>query len=68
MKRFLLAAILALFFTAIPASEYSIQAIRYAVSPGFPVAGLVVGGPKDEKGRYRHGDLADSRRGADALV
>ena len=49
MKRFLLATILALFFAGNPATEYSIQAIRYAVSPGFPVAGLVVGAPKDEK-------------------
>jgi glyoxylase-like metal-dependent hydrolase (beta-lactamase superfamily II) len=29
--------------------EYSIQAIRYATSPGVPVAELVVGGPKDQK-------------------
>jgi glyoxylase-like metal-dependent hydrolase (beta-lactamase superfamily II) len=29
--------------------EYSIQAIRYASSPGFPVSGLVMGAPKDEK-------------------
>jgi len=29
--------------------EYSIQAIRYARSPGFPVAGLVMGAPKDER-------------------
>jgi glyoxylase-like metal-dependent hydrolase (beta-lactamase superfamily II) len=49
VKRFLLATILALFFAGNPATEYSIQAIRYAVSPGFPVAGLVVGAPKDEK-------------------
>ena len=31
------------------APEYSIQAIRYATLPGFPVAGLVMGAPKDEK-------------------
>src|SRR5256714_12997539 len=31
------------------ASEYSIQAIRYATLPGFPVSGLVMGAPKDEK-------------------
>jgi glyoxylase-like metal-dependent hydrolase (beta-lactamase superfamily II) len=49
VKRFLLGTILALFFAVNPATEYSIQAIRYAVSPGFPVAGLVVGAPKDEK-------------------
>jgi len=38
--------------TAQPAAtgpEYSIQAIRYANSPGFPVGELVVGGPKGEK-------------------
>jgi len=29
--------------------EYSIEAIRYATSPGVPVDELVVGGPKDEK-------------------
>ena len=36
---------------AVPAGgpEYSIQAIRYATSPGFPVSGLVIGAPKDEK-------------------
>jgi glyoxylase-like metal-dependent hydrolase (beta-lactamase superfamily II) len=30
------------------APEYSIQAIRYAVSPGVPVSELVVGGPNDK--------------------
>lgn len=49
MKRFLLATIFAVFFTGNPTTEYSIRAIRYAVSPGFPVAGLVMGAPKDEK-------------------
>jgi glyoxylase-like metal-dependent hydrolase (beta-lactamase superfamily II) len=29
--------------------EYSIEAIRYGVSPGIPVGALVVDGPKDEK-------------------
>jgi glyoxylase-like metal-dependent hydrolase (beta-lactamase superfamily II) len=29
--------------------EYSIEAIRYAISPGVPVAELVVNGPKDQK-------------------
>jgi glyoxylase-like metal-dependent hydrolase (beta-lactamase superfamily II) len=29
--------------------DYSIQAIRYANSPGFPVGELVIGAPKDEK-------------------
>ena len=31
------------------APEYTIQAIRYASSPGFPVAALVMGAPKEEK-------------------
>lgn len=31
------------------APEYSIYTIRYADSPGFPVAGLVMGAPKEEK-------------------
>lgn len=31
------------------APAYSIQAIRYATSPGFPVSGLVIGAPPDEK-------------------
>ena len=38
--------------TAQPAAtgpEYSIQAIRYANSPGFPAGELVIGAPKDEK-------------------
>src|SRR5438067_10823814 len=38
--------------TAQPAAtgpEYSIQAIRYANSPGFPVGELVAGAPKGEK-------------------
>lgn len=49
MKRFLLAAIFAIFFAGNSSPDYSIQAIRYAISPGFPVAGLVMGAPKDEK-------------------
>ncbi len=49
MKRFLLAAIFAVFFAGNSSPEYSIQAIRYGVSPGFSVAGLVVGAPKGEK-------------------
>jgi glyoxylase-like metal-dependent hydrolase (beta-lactamase superfamily II) len=32
-----------------PAPEYSIQAIRYADLPDFPVSGLVVGAPEGEK-------------------
>lgn len=35
--------------SASAAPDYSIFAIRYATSPGFPVAGLVMGAPKDEK-------------------
>jgi glyoxylase-like metal-dependent hydrolase (beta-lactamase superfamily II) len=31
------------------APQYSIEAIRYAVSPDVPVAELVVNGPKDQK-------------------
>jgi glyoxylase-like metal-dependent hydrolase (beta-lactamase superfamily II) len=50
VKRFLLAAIFtALLGRAAATPEYSIQAIRYASSPGVPVSELVVGGPKDEK-------------------
>src|ERR1700756_2195446 len=50
MNRFLLA----LFLSILPATsqagpEYSIQAIRYADSPGISVADLVMGAPKDEK-------------------
>jgi len=51
MKQFWIAIALIL-SAALPASgspEYSIQAIRYANSPGFPVAGLVMGESKDEK-------------------
>jgi glyoxylase-like metal-dependent hydrolase (beta-lactamase superfamily II) len=50
MTRFILAA-LCLAFIAPPHSstpEYSIQAIRYATTPGV-VSDLVVGGPKDQK-------------------
>lgn len=50
MKRIL--PLLCLIFSstlrAAPPPEYSIQAIRYASSPGFPVSGLVMGAPKDE--------------------
>lgn len=49
MKRFFFAAIIALLLTVSSTPEYSIQAIRYAILPGFPVAALVVGAPKDEK-------------------
>jgi glyoxylase-like metal-dependent hydrolase (beta-lactamase superfamily II) len=50
MTRLLLAALFALY--SLPASattpEYSIQAIRYATSPGVPLSELVVGGPSDK--------------------
>ena len=52
MKRFLLAfagmGLLAIGAQA-QAAEYSIEAIRYATSPGVPVDELVVNGPKDQK-------------------
>lgn len=32
-----------------PRSDYSIQAIRYATAADFPLSGLVMGAPKDEK-------------------
>ena len=49
MKRFLLGSILAVLFATNSGPEYSIQAIRYAILPGFPVAALVMGAPKEEK-------------------
>lgn len=49
MKRFFFAAIIALLFTVSSTPEYSIQAIRYAILPDFPVAALVMGASKDEK-------------------
>ena len=51
MKEFLFLFLMTV-VTALPAAtrpDYSIQAIRYANSPGFPVGELVVGAPKDEK-------------------
>jgi glyoxylase-like metal-dependent hydrolase (beta-lactamase superfamily II) len=49
LKRLLLAGFaLALMGVTAPV-EYSIEAIRYGVSPDIPVGALVVGGPKDEK-------------------
>src|SRR6202167_2723076 len=48
MMRFLLAAICALVFVPAPTPDYSIQAIRYATSPGVPLSELVVGGPSDK--------------------
>jgi glyoxylase-like metal-dependent hydrolase (beta-lactamase superfamily II) len=49
VKRLLLVTILAVLARTPSGPDYSIQAIRYASSPGVPVAELVVGGPKDEK-------------------
>jgi len=49
MKRFVLAAALAVLLRAPSAPDYSIQAIRLANSPGDSVADMVVGAPKDEK-------------------
>jgi len=51
MKRLVLALSLALAAAVSEAGgpEYSIQAIRYASSPGFPVSGLVIGAPTDER-------------------
>lgn len=52
MKRFLLAfagmGLLAILAQA-QTPEYSIEAIRYATSPGVPIDELVVNGPKDQK-------------------
>jgi glyoxylase-like metal-dependent hydrolase (beta-lactamase superfamily II) len=51
MKKFLFlfGVILAMALSAATGPEYSIQAIRYANSPGFPVGELVIGAPKEEK-------------------
>ena len=49
MNRLLLAAAFGAFLAGSSTPEYSIQAIRYADSPGVPVAELVIGAPKDEK-------------------
>jgi glyoxylase-like metal-dependent hydrolase (beta-lactamase superfamily II) len=48
---FALLGMLPLYTAAGPAASpyYSIEAIHYADSPGFPVADLVIGAPKDEK-------------------
>ena len=48
-RLYLVLAIAAVRPVAAPAPEYSIQAIRYASSPGDSVADLVMGAPKDEK-------------------
>jgi glyoxylase-like metal-dependent hydrolase (beta-lactamase superfamily II) len=51
MKRFLLAALCFAILSpaTAPTPEYSIQAIRYATSPGVQISDLVIGGPKDQK-------------------
>src|SRR5260370_32929284 len=57
MKRLIFASLFALGFAAHAYSqsaakatpEYSIEAIRYATFPQFPVSALVMGAPKDEK-------------------
>ena len=49
MKRFLLAAIAVTLLGSTPTPDYSIEAIRYANSPGDSLAELVIGAPKDEK-------------------
>jgi glyoxylase-like metal-dependent hydrolase (beta-lactamase superfamily II) len=52
MKRILVSLAGALLFAACAIAqspEYSIEAIRYAISPDVPVAELVVNGPKDQK-------------------
>jgi glyoxylase-like metal-dependent hydrolase (beta-lactamase superfamily II) len=53
MKCVLLAALFLAFIAPLLAlsatPDYSIQAIRYATSPGVEVSDLVVGGPKDQK-------------------
>src|SRR5712692_3705614 len=57
MKRLIFASLFGLVFAANAYSqtapnappEYSIEAIRYAMFPQFPVSALVMGAPKDEK-------------------
>jgi glyoxylase-like metal-dependent hydrolase (beta-lactamase superfamily II) len=49
VKRFLLAAIAVTLLGSTPTPEYSIEAIRYANSPGDSLAELVIGARKDEK-------------------
>ena len=51
MRRLLMALVFSLGFAAMIDAdpEYTIQAIRYASSPGFPVSALVMGAPKEEK-------------------
>jgi len=49
LKRLMLAGFAATLMGATTPVDYSIEAIRYGVSPGIPVGALVVGGPQDEK-------------------
>jgi glyoxylase-like metal-dependent hydrolase (beta-lactamase superfamily II) len=49
VKRILLAAAAAMLLGAASAPEYTIEAIRYADSPGDAVAEMVIGASKDEK-------------------
>jgi len=49
LKRFMLAAFAFALMGMDAPVEYSIEAIRYGISPGVPVSALVVGAPKDEK-------------------
>jgi glyoxylase-like metal-dependent hydrolase (beta-lactamase superfamily II) len=49
LKHLVLTAMTAALMGASAPADYSIQAIRYGVSPGVPVGALVVGGPQDEK-------------------
>ena len=49
MKRIVLAALAVTLIGATSTPEYSIEAIRYADSPGDSVAELVIGAPKEQK-------------------
>ena len=49
MKRFLLAAAAVTLLGSTSTPDYTIEAIRYADSPGDAVADLVIGAPKNEK-------------------
>lgn len=49
MKRLLLAAAALMLLGSASTPEYSIEAIRYADSPGDSLADLLIGAPKDEK-------------------
>ncbi|HEY2892829.1 MAG TPA: hypothetical protein VGJ16_01405, partial [Pirellulales bacterium] len=49
LKPLMVAAAAMILMGASAPPEYTIQAIRYGISPGIPVGALVVGGPKDEK-------------------